>query len=682
MNYRLIILSAFALWLQVGIVHAGAYVRAVTYFGAASPLNYWNSAIERSKADFEEIKTDGFNAIVLVVPWGEFQPGLRPARFNDDAFNRLKRVCQQARAMDLQVHLRVSYLLDMYPGVEMPGDQRAIALLNDNNVLSAWKLYLQRIAKATEGCANGYFLSWEDFWIVFKYLPGGEGFSLARNMAKKLGYNAWISKNASDEYRKRNQVSLRRNGYFDFPERHNPDFKFVFSWFDEILMHRLLPTAQSSMPMVSLEPRMDDDPIYNGNKRVSWYSHKKTYTVRSSPFIMGYWAPAMGALNQGELEPAAKVITRFAYIQNKVRSDTRNKIFLDQFLYQDNTPTAANNARIHPDELSIFLVHMAAPLLKLTSGYALWGARDYDASMLFNGFFSLAGLGWESGGSAQFASGSATLAIGASIRQMVPEKLNQRAYTKQTRLRILVSGPGIIEARFAGVTKSAQVPTGPSWIHFDFPVPNVNSYLDIASKNGQLMLREAHLYDYTQVADFRDPLGKPGPRFTDIRTLNKNIASGANLPTRLAADDQSLRKVSGVASPEIDGGRAFAWAGPDVRADLFAAGKSIRVIGHIKPSMFPGNQPCKLVAYINTRHAISNAYEKEEPIELNVPIDPSEVGTFVTLQLKSNCSLNPKKSGLSSDSRDLSYVLREISSLAPSADIASTDPSKTPAAQK
>ncbi|MBK7656795.1 MAG: hypothetical protein IPJ18_18955 [Betaproteobacteria bacterium] len=122
---------------------------------------------------------------------------------------------------------------------------------------------------------------------------------------------------------------------------------------------------------------------------------------------------------------------------------------------------------------------MAAPLLKLTSGYALWGARDYDASMLFNGFFSLAGLGWESGGSAQFASGSATLAIGASIRQMVPEKLNQRAYTKQTRLRILVSGPGIIEARFAGVTKSAQVPTGPSWIHFDFlcPMSTVTSTL-------------------------------------------------------------------------------------------------------------------------------------------------------------------------------------------------------------
>ncbi|MBK7656796.1 MAG: hypothetical protein IPJ18_18960 [Betaproteobacteria bacterium] len=95
---------------------------------------------------------------------------------------------------------------------------------------------------------------------------------------------------------------------------------------------------------------------------------------------------------------------------------------------------------------------------------------------------------------------------------------------------------------------------------------------------------------------------------------------------------------------------------------------------------FPVTNPANSLR-TSIRDTPSPMHTKEEPIELNVPIDPSEVGTFVTLQLKSLLT-QPQKSGLSSDSRDLSYVLREISSLAPSADIASTDPSKTPAAQK
>ena len=52
------------------------YLKSVTYFGDAWPINYWGTEDDNMGANFARIKADGFNSIILVIPWREFQPGI------------------------------------------------------------------------------------------------------------------------------------------------------------------------------------------------------------------------------------------------------------------------------------------------------------------------------------------------------------------------------------------------------------------------------------------------------------------------------------------------------------------------------------------------------------------------------------------------------------------------------
>lgn len=56
-----------------------AYLKSVTYFGDEWVLNFWNSETDHLEKDLEQIREDGFNSIILVVPWREFQPEMTPS---------------------------------------------------------------------------------------------------------------------------------------------------------------------------------------------------------------------------------------------------------------------------------------------------------------------------------------------------------------------------------------------------------------------------------------------------------------------------------------------------------------------------------------------------------------------------------------------------------------------------
>src|SRR6266540_2839405 len=92
------------------------YIKGVTFFGNANPFNLMNS-IETSalKREMAQIKKDGFNAIILLVPWCEFQPSLDPVTYNQKAFDNLAKYMMYAEKNGLNVILRLSYFWDLYP---------------------------------------------------------------------------------------------------------------------------------------------------------------------------------------------------------------------------------------------------------------------------------------------------------------------------------------------------------------------------------------------------------------------------------------------------------------------------------------------------------------------------------------------------------------------------------------
>ena len=99
-----------------------SYIKAITYYGDRSSwvFNFWGSDLTQINKDFDRIRSEGFNSVVLVVPWGEFNPDLKPITYNKTALTRLKYVIQVAYDHKLDVVLRISYLWDLYPNVRLP----------------------------------------------------------------------------------------------------------------------------------------------------------------------------------------------------------------------------------------------------------------------------------------------------------------------------------------------------------------------------------------------------------------------------------------------------------------------------------------------------------------------------------------------------------------------------------
>jgi hypothetical protein len=409
-----------------------------------------------------------------------------------------------------------------------------------------------------------------------------------------------------------------------------------------------MPGLAKNLANASIEARVDDDPIYDGEKLVGRYSHKQTYKVQSSPYVMAYWAPAMGAQNHGELESAKTALDRFIYMQKKIAADSSNKIFIEQFLFKDNTPGMSMNAAIAPVDVGAFLREVADPMVKLTSGYGLWGARDYDESAVFNGSFSLGELDWRFKAEAKIVKSGdlfyARLPTGASIAQSILSDHGlDRGGAKSTKLRFRASGPSILNATYAGSTVRVQIGAKEELFELILPVPTANSELKIASGEGTVRLTDVYLFNFTQTADVRDSLGRPGKHLEDIRGLNSLIELGTKPISRFSVSDNTLARVSGTWAREKDGEHWFAWAGPEVLARIIARGSSIRVQGFVKPSMFSTSEGCKFDVYLDSEKTLTTVYKTEGPIDLLVPVALGLKGKAVDFRLTSSCAAYPKK---------------------------------------
>ena len=192
---------AAALVFFAPFVCSAEYIKAVNYFGKSWPIAFWNSDLSEVSADFRTIQEDGFNAIILIVPWGEFQPGVDPIRFNDEAYRRLSMVCNKAHSAGFKVFLRVSYNADYYPHVQLPNSERANSLITGNSLIPAGVKYLETIDEATRECSNGVFISWEDFSLVIFTATTLETLEERTAYSKHLGYAAWINRNANSDYK-------------------------------------------------------------------------------------------------------------------------------------------------------------------------------------------------------------------------------------------------------------------------------------------------------------------------------------------------------------------------------------------------------------------------------------------------------------------------------------------------
>ena len=109
-------------------------IRAAHYFGLSRygwPINYLSTVeLDRVDGELAQIAADGFNGIVLLVPWGEVQPRLTPhPSYSDTALSRLDALVASAKARGLEVILRVPVRMgdqSRSADAERPADGRAL----------------------------------------------------------------------------------------------------------------------------------------------------------------------------------------------------------------------------------------------------------------------------------------------------------------------------------------------------------------------------------------------------------------------------------------------------------------------------------------------------------------------------------------------------------------------------
>lgn len=370
-------------------------LRATHYFADTYPKNFWNSFEPADVArDFKQIKADGFNAIVLVLPWAEFQPVLSSNGYDEKMFDRLKMLMDAATAHELGVVLRLSYVWSYRPDAENSIFNRMHGVFHDEAMRQTWLKHLAKIHThvVKHPAFRLAFLSWEDLYpmAITSMTPNLSDQNMLRMYREYLSRTSTLS-DISTLYGK----TISSWDALPFPDRKSPAYAKVLDYWDDALLNRLFIPANQNFPNLSLEVRSDWDPVWEKDGKTTWKNHALTYALPGTDTLTSYYAIAWGMKNEGDFVSAADAIKGFdRFVAHLAAEKNHQHLFLDQFLFYYELEEFKRNTQIKPEERDIFLQAVAQRFRELDISYALWYYRDYVDNAVYNAHFSLGLEGW------------------------------------------------------------------------------------------------------------------------------------------------------------------------------------------------------------------------------------------------------------------------------------------------
>ncbi len=369
------------------------YLRAVHWFGDAWPINFWNTDLEsRAEKDFRQIAEDGFNTVVLVIPWPGFAPNPESGQLSEARKERLLTLMRTARELGLKIVLRVSYAWD---ATDHEAGRRLRGLWLNDEYLHGWLEHLESLWHLVENEPNFQFafFSWEDLWAIFSFADADFGTRL--KAARDSGFQSWLSTSyAITEVTEHYRQPFSNWSEVPLPQRDEPAFQLLLEFVDYSWIHRFFVPAKQRFPRLSMEIRIDSDGIYDGETLVEWYGHHSAWKLPDAEWVTLYWTPSMGGQNIGEILSPESAAERLDWWMRQVEEHTGGKkIFIGQFLAEDFTPGYERNGRIARDQVPEFLSLASEVLASRTHGYGLWAWSDYGHDVIaspqfFNGLHS------------------------------------------------------------------------------------------------------------------------------------------------------------------------------------------------------------------------------------------------------------------------------------------------------
>lgn len=502
---------------------AMGYIKAAHYFGREWPINFWSASFRDAPADFARLRADGFNAVILVVPWGDFQPSLSPIRYNQALFERLRGLARTAGAHGLQVILRLGYCWGSDPSVEAPGFARANRAFTDERVRQAWLDYVGELERQVRDLpmVTLRFFSWEDLSGIHFLAAEAQGPERTR-LARALGYTDYVA-----------ERGVRADAAL--PDRQSPDYRHFLAFVDHVLVERFFKPARSRMPALSMEARVDWDPVFGGEE-VDWFTHYPTFRLPGAEWTTAYFSVALGAPNDGRTATAAETLSRQQFFLETIQREAGDRrVFIDQYLFYDNTAGYERNTAVAPDELAAFLEGAAAHLQAHTHGYGLWTYQDYETNVIDNPDFTLGERSWRTDGritpGGDTHEGLARLAVGQALHQTVPAAREHHGpVADQATLRLTLTPSDratdvAVRIQADAPWRRVRVPPGQATLTLALPAVGRAGYeVSIGALDAPLEIRRVKLFKYTQRGDVYDPSGRPLASAPAIRRLNGRLA--------------------------------------------------------------------------------------------------------------------------------------------------------------
>lgn len=370
-----------------------AYLKAVHYFADEWPINFWNSEWDNLENDLVQIKEDGFNTVIFVVPWREFQPDTQEIVYNDKALERLDFLLTATDKVGLWVKIRLGYLNDYYGEGDVA--KRFYDIVGSKETQSAWFDYVDTVYSICikHECFKGGFITWEDFWHNYALIDYVGGTELGIEMAFDAGFQDYIN----DTYGIEQFNSIFQQDFGSCKEIYVPkkDCLYAGEWYsyiDQFTLY-LLEASRKYFPGLSMEVRTDADWITTLDGTDA--DHIVTWDCAGGRYTAIMYKPNQGTANDGSqmlFDEAIEYLDR--WLKNILANNGQTPIFMEQFLFTDNTPGYEGGTEIREDELEKYLVNVDEVLYKNTMGYGIWVYKDYKTNMLYNPQFALGLDGW------------------------------------------------------------------------------------------------------------------------------------------------------------------------------------------------------------------------------------------------------------------------------------------------
>jgi hypothetical protein len=512
------------------------YLAAAEYFGSGDPTNLWSSDLSGAPQAFALMKQEGFDAVGLVLPWGEVQPGLTPPQYDTATFARLDRLITEATHLHMGVILRLSYEYDIDPADQLGDGARFDELWSNPNVYAAWLDYVAAVHKNVARFHNvrAAYISWEDLWEPVFEAQAAATAGQQLSLATSTGYRTWLRKHYSLA-----QVEFDYGTQFaswtavPTPAATKASFKLMYQYQDTALIHRLFLPAAKRYPGLTMETRADVDALLTGTTVVGSYSHDAQYKLPGTSMTGTYFSPYMGDPSSTTVESAPEALKALTTTLARVSSSTGGRpLVIYEYEFESNSTAVDHDPSLTSNQVPRFLAGSEPLLRRYTHGYALWTFRDYYLSPLYNPSFALGSQGWNTTGDvrAVVSTSSPSYATfgpqGGSISQAIATGDVTSSHPASVSFRANAPAATTVQVQL-GSAPVQTVPVNPGSQTYTVSVnPTSTGTLTIRA-GSPVKVTNVAVYWFTQLGDVYSATGAPEVGAAPLRTLNDKLTSGS-----------------------------------------------------------------------------------------------------------------------------------------------------------